>query len=843
MVLAGVYLYLSPQLDSVESIKTIKLHVPLRVYTDDGKLIGEFGEKRSKPIKFEDIPQDFLDALLAAEDADFYSHHGVSIKGLMRAVSHLLMTGEKGPGGSTLTMQLTRNVFLTLQQTFTRKFKEILMALEIERTLSKEQILELYVNLMFLGKRAYGIEAAAEVYYGKSVVELNLAQHAMIVGIFKGPSVLNPIANPKRALERRNYILGRMLSLKMINQERYTAMASLPITAKYHGQNLELHAPYIAELARKEALKRYGKRAYSDGYSVFTSVKSHMQESAQQAVIEGLLSYTQRHGYRGPEQRLAFNTGQKSTEQANQNPNTPEDTTPPRLSEQDRKQWLKRLKNIPTYAELKPAAVTQVGDQQVTVLIASGEEIVIPWGSGLSEARAYISEDKRGPSPKTASEVLTAGDVIRIRNTKEKSWTLSQLPQAQAALVALSVNDGAILSLVGGFDYRHSKFNRVTQSERQPGSNFKPFIYTSALESGLTPATIFNDAPIVFDDAQLESTWRPENYSGKFQGPTRLRKALYQSRNLVSIRLLRRIGIKNAIKTLEKFGFDPATLPKDLSLSLGTHAVTPLQVATGYAVFANGGYKINPYLITRIENFRGDIIYRAKPNTVCADCNNKLAAYDEHYEITLAAQRDQTPDLNNTDPYDAYIITGDPFKLAFELKDKLGILSPGDFPRAAKILDDQVAYLMDSILKDVIIRGTGRRARALNRNDLAGKTGTTNGPVDAWFSGYNQDIAASAWVGFDQNYLLGKREAGGTAALPIWIDFMRTALRSSEDKQRTQPTGLVTVRINPETGKRAPIGDPNAIFELFRAENLPEQELQHNASPWQTEGNAEDDLF
>lgn len=857
MVLSSFYLYLSPKLPSVESIRDYKLQTPLRVYTSDGKLIGEFGEKRRKPITFEEIPQTFLDALIATEDADFYTHNGVSFKGLLRAVSQLLLTGRKGSGGSTLTMQLTRHVFLSLKQTYSRKFNEILLALRIEDELTKEEILELYVNLMFLGKRAYGIEAAAEVYYGKSIDELSLAQHAMLVGVFKGPSTLNPIANPTRAQERRDYILGRMKKLEYIDQAQYSAAVKEPVVARYHGSKVEIHAPYVAEMARKKAIRSFGKKVYTDGYRVYTTVESSLQVKAQDAVVDGLITYDERHGYRGPEQTLSTEgleiitapAEPKAGESAQEESGTTGEQEPAgpslHLSEDwDSQEWETALAAIPDYGGLLAASVIGTSDKTLDILFANGTRGKILWDDGLSSARSYLSEDSRGPKPKRASEVANIGDIIRV-NEQDGRWHLKQVPSAQAALVAVAPRNGAILSLVGGFDFSHSAFNRAIQAQRQPGSNFKPFIYTAALENGLTPSTIINDAPIVLDDSQLENTWRPENAGGKFYGPTRLRKALYLSRNLVSIRVLRSIGINNAIKGLEKFGFDPKTLQKDLSLSLGTHAVTPLDIAAGYAIFANGGFRVDPYMVQRILDLEGRTLYEALPATVCRDCDKDQQHLVLNTQARQEIERQGVDQLGNqgaptNSPYD---FADDAFGLSFDLKSLLGILEPEDYPTAPKVIDDQVAYIIDSMLRDVIKRGTGTKAKRLGRRDLAGKTGTTNGPLDAWFSGYNGHIVTTTWVGFDQNSPLGRFEYGGTAALPIWIDFMSTALKGKPESRRARPPGIVEVRINPETGKRAKIGDPDAIFEIFRTANVPEIEEDSAENPYETEEVISEGLF
>ena len=822
--LSAVSLYLTPKLPDVESLRQVQLQTPLRIFSSDEQLIGEFGEKRRIPVSISDTPQEFIDAILAAEDDRFYSHNGVDLKGLMRAASQLLQSGHIQSGGSTITMQVARNFFLTRKQTFTRKFNEILLAIQIEQELSKAEILELYINKIYLGNRAYGAAAAAEVYYGKSLNELSLAQLAMIAGLPKAPSIYNPIVNPERALVRRNWILGRMQSLNYISEDDLSLATSEPVSAAYHGAKLGLSAPYVAEMARSQALEILGKKAYTDGYRVHTTVSTRLQQAAQQAVIDGLTNYDQRHGYRGPEAHLALSP-QKEPKGPLQ---IPEGPAPEALSPEQLSEWQDQLGDFATIGNLQAAAITQVNPNSVNYITADGDTGEILWEDGLKQARAFINENRRGSTPKTASDLLQVGDVVRLKSKPNGGVQLTQIPSAQASLVALNPADGAIQALVGGFDFQHSHFNRAIQAERQPGSNFKPFIYTVALENGMSPATIINDAPIVFDDASLESVWRPENDGGKFHGPTRLREALYKSRNLVSIRILRTIGVNTAVSALPKFGFEANNLPRDLSLSLGSHALTPLQVAAGYAVFANGGYRVDPHLITSIEDLDGNIIYRANPLTVCKSCKDGPAdnttEAGKQIEQTAGAREQKerdTPasleDLENA--------------LAEQLATDLQAISPDsnseqDIPEpvnlAPRVLSPRIAYQIDSILKDVINKGTGRRARALSRTDLAGKTGTTNGPKDAWFSGYSSHMVATAWLGFDQNYLLGRREYGGTSALPIWIDFMRVALDGKPETAAPLPEGLVSVRIDPKTGKRATESTRNAIFELFKTENVPD---------------------
>lgn len=755
---AGLYLYLSPKLPPVDSLRQVKLQTPLRVYSSDGKLIGEFGEQRRTPLKYNQIPPLYLKALLAAEDAEFFEHHGVSLRGMLRAASQILKSGEIQSGGSTLTQQLARDFFLTRKQVFSRKFNEILLSLQIEQEFTKEEILELFNNKMFFGNRAYGLQAAAQIYYGKDVQELTIAQDAMIVGVLKAPSAYNPVANPKRSMARRNWIIGRMYELQFIDKAAYDAALREPNTASIHGSGQETQAPYISEMARKEAVDRFGEAAYTDGYKVYTTVDSAMQATAQASVVNGLMNYDDRHGYRGPERRLPASTS---------------------LELED---WQDQLQSMPVLGGLEAMAVVSVADKSVTLLQSTGDKLELDWQHGLSDKRPYISEDSRGALPKSAKDFLHPGDVVRVGKDKDGQPHLTQVPEAQSALVALDPLSGAVRALVGGFDFNQSHFNRVMQGSRQPGSSFKPLVYTCALEHGFTPATMINDAPIVIRNEYTGVIWRPENDEGEFDGPISLRKALYKSKNLVSIRILKSLGVDTVIDSLERFGFNKKEFPHELALALGAHALTPIQMATAYASFANGGFKVDPYLISRIENGKGEVVFEAHPKRVCKTCPEKK------------------PDEN------------------LEPADNNGAESVAEEEHAPRIIDARVAYIMDSILKDVVDKGTGVAAKSLKRTDLAGKTGTTNGPRDLWFSGYNPNLITTVWVGIDKNTPLGRREFGSTAALPIWIDFMRTALEGIPNQIARQPDGIVTVRINPETGKPAQPGDTNAIFEIFPTE-------------------------
>ena len=773
LALAGIsvilvaYLYVAPTLPSAESLKDVRFQVPLRVYSKEGQLIAEFGEMKRTPVSYQEIPELMIKAVLAAEDDRFFVHPGVDYQGILRAAFELVKTGEKRQGGSTITMQVARNFFLSSEKTYLRKLNEVFLALKIEHELSKQEILELYLNKIYLGKRAYGVAAAAQVYYGTTLDQLTVAQTAMIAGLPKAPSAYNPLADPQRAIIRRNYVLGRMHDLGFISDEVFTIARSEPVTAKHYALETELQAPYVAEMVRSYLVSLYGDDAYTSGYNVITTVSTKLQRAANKALQAALLEYDARHGYRGPERHvaLAANAGEE--------------------------QWRQAVADIETVGGLEPAVVTAIGEETITTYTPQDRIIEIPWEQ-LSWARPYIDDNRVGAKPRRAADIVRVGDIVRLQLMADNQWRLAQLPLVEGALVSLDPHNGAILALTGGFDFNRSKFNRVMQADRQAGSSLKPFIYSAALEKGFTPASLINDAPVVFDDPALESVWRPENYSGKFFGPTRLRVALTQSRNLVSIRLLRAIGIPYAIDYLSNFGFDKNKLPRNLSLALGSAAVKPVELGRAFATFANGGYLISPVFIDRIENIDGEAVVKANPVIACQPCEE--APVDNTAETGNGAEN---------------IPTSPPQRLA------------------KRVLTPQNTYLMTSLMRDVIQHGTGRRARQLGRKDIAGKTGTTNDAYDAWFSGFNADIVTICWVGFDQSRSLGNHETGGRAALPMWIDFMKVALKDLPEKSLERPPGLVTVRIDPVTGLLAGTDNPKAIFETFRVEDVPRQSAVH----------------
>lgn len=794
VVASCLYLYLSPKLPSVEELKEIELQIPLRIHSQDLKVIAEFGEKKRSPVSFDEIPQPMIDAFLAAEDDSFFEHRGIVISGLARAAFELITTGSIRSGGSTITMQVARNFFLSKRQEFTRKFNEILLSFRIEEELSKEEILSLYTNKIYMGNRAYGVGAAAQVYYGKTLDELSLAEIATIAGLPKAPSRYNPLANSERAMVRRNWILGRMLSLGNIDEAQYEAAINEVDNATYHGSISELDAAYAAEMVRQQVIDKFGLQAYTEGYTAITTLDSTMQSYAVQALQSGIIAYDQRHGYRGVEQ-----SG---------------------LAEAD---WPEALRSK-VYGGLEPAIVTEVLEDHLILQTRDGLSLSLNWTDGLQDLRIYKTVNARSAPIASALELFNPGDVIRIRRHENNRVSLGQLPTAQAALVALAPENGGIRALVGGFDYRQSRFNRVTQATRQPGSNFKPFIYTTALRNGFTPASLINDAPVVFNDSKLEDLWRPENDGGKFYGPTRLREALYRSRNLVSIRLLRRMGIDRTLEGLQAFGFDTSEMPLDLSLALGSHAMTPLDIAAGYAVFANGGYEIKPYILDKIIDRDGNVIFQASPDTVCDPCDSDRSA-GAQTEPSIDMQLEEL--LNNLaqeSQIDSEQDSWEAIALALQNTDNTEVTP------AVQVIDKQSAFLIDSMLKDVILRGTGVKAKVLERNDLAGKTGTTNGPRDAWFSGYSPHLVTTTWVGYDDNSMLGRNEYGGSAALPIWIEFMRGALAGKPEIIQPQPNGIVMVKIDAKTGERiAP--HQQGIFEFFKQSNVPELPDSGNQVP------------
>ncbi len=757
-VAVALYVFtLLPNLPSVDSLKDVPLKVPLRVYTSEGRLMAEFGEERREPVVIEQVPEPLIQAILAAEDERFYSHPGVDFMGVMRAAAANLRTGSHDQGASTITMQVARNYFLTREKTYTRKVREALLSFRLERALTKDQILELYINKIFLGHRAYGFAAAAKVYYGKQLEDLSIAEMAMLAGLPKAPSRDNPLTNTKRAMQRRNYVLRRMHGLGHIDDADLQQLLETPLTASKHSVPVDVDAPYVAEMVRDHLVAKYGEDAYWRGFKVYTTVAGALQQTAQQALRTGLKAYDRRHGFRGA-------------------------LTHADLDETaDKSQLDEILKQIPASGELVPAVVIETRAKAATVYTLKSALVTIPW-EGMAWARRYRSAESLGGQPKSASEMLAPGDVVYVeRGLEQGGWRLSQLPAVAGGLVSLRPDDGAILALTGGFDFYLSKFNRIMQAERQPGSNIKPFIYSAALDHGFTPATLVSGAPIVVEDESQDTIWRPENYSKKFFGPTRLRRALSQSLNLVSVRILRAIGIENALDHLARFGLDPDDLPRGLSLALGSGTSKPIDIVRAYAVFANGGYLVEPYFIKWIENQYGDIIEQTNPRKVCRACS-----------VTDRAKA----------------VDAEP--------------SPGpQQPAARQVLDSGNHFLITDMMQQAVRSGTARRALQLNRTDLAGKTGTTNDFRDAWFSGFNREVVTTVWVGFDDSSTLGRGEAGSRAALPIWIDFMQVALEGTANRFFIPPDNVVSRYVDKDTGRVTQTGSPNGYKEFFLVTNAP----------------------
>lgn len=791
---SAMYLYLAPGLASTEGLCETRLETPLRVYTRDHKLIKVFGEKRRTPIKYDEVPPLFVKAILAAEDDRFEHHSGIDIAGLVRAAVQLVTTGQIQSGGSTITMQVAKNCLLSSEKTFTRKFNEILLALNIERVRSKSEILELYFNVIFLGKRAHGIQAAAERYYGNTIDQLSLPQLAMIAGLPKAPSLYNPIVNPARAKVRRNWILLRMQKLGFIDQAAYEEARSAEITASVHDfEEPEAEAGYVAEMARNWMFQHYGEDAYTSGFSVRTTIDSQMQDLANQAVRHGLLGYDRRHGYRGPEETTQL----------------PQDPTPEKLRSM--------LRDKQALGGLATGIVIESNPKSARVGTSEGEiELDL---ESVKWAKPYIDENRVGPAPRRVDDVLKPGEIIRIARSSKGKWELGQLPHAQGALTVLDPETGAVHALVGGFHFNQSKFNRAVQARRQPGSTIKPFIYMAALENGITAASIFNDAPVVERfSANTDNTYVLNNANGINLGPTRLRQGLFNSVNTISARVLKAVGIPATIEYLDKIGFETRDMPRNLQLAVGggTIRMTPLEVAARYASLSNGGHQIHPWFIESVTDHLGRQILRTTPYVTCDPCEepDKPAISDDEVPVAIA-QEEEPPVEAVPVAVETLLANQGPTELG-----RFGDEIPATLP-APKVMEPGAVYIMNSILRDVVQYGTARRARKLGRSDIGGKTGTTDDARNLWFSGFNQDLVATAWVGFDEEKPLGRREFGSTAALPIWIKFMEAALDGRPERIMKQPDNVVSVKIDPETGLLAAPGQRDAIFEIFTNETVP----------------------
>ena len=799
-ILAGGYLYLNPQVPAASTYQNYRHEAPLRIYSADGALLGEFGERRLIPVRLEDVPMDFRNALVNTEDKRFYEHGGIDTISLANdAIRLLLNPSGVRTGASTITMQLAKNVSLSLEQTFIRKFKEMMLAIKIEQELTKDEILELYINIAPFGKRAYGAQAAAYTYYGKPLDELEVAQLAMLAGIPKRPEAGNPVNGPEWALRRRNLVLRRMFEQGSIDRPAYEAARDAPITAEVYQREIDLPAPYVAEVARRELEDRYGADIYHLGYEVFTTVDSGQQGSAIRALRRGLIDYDRRHGYRGPEDRVetdvdvemlaAFEAARAFAEseslaelEAGEDIGleTPADESPATLTDPRAPAYLAAMEDIAPSGDLLPAVVSRVGEKTFVALTGDGVEAVVEW-EAMRWARPYIDADTAGPSPRQAADIVAVGDLIRVQMF-EGAWRLAQIPEIEGAIVALRPRDGAVIALSGGFDFARSQYNHALQAARQPGSGFKPFVYSAALANGVTPASIFVDAPLVFDDATLEQSYRPRNDNSQFSGPMPLRRALYRSVNLVSIRVLLEVGVGATLDHVSRFGFDTRDFPRNVQLAIGggTMAVTPITMARAYAMVANGGYAVEPHVVDRMNTQTGEVVFEPRYPEVCVDCEER--AEDEG---------------------------------GAELDDRIPAL---------QAVDDRNTFILHSMLKDVVKRGTGRRALELDRGDLAGKTGTTNDAADTWFNGFTEDIATTVWVGFDDYRPVGRNEYGSTTPLSIWIEFMRDALAGRPEKTRSQPEGVITMKIDPATGRAAPPAQKGAIFEYFLEEFTPTED-------------------
>jgi len=783
--LLASYVFIAPSLPSSEGMRNTPLQVPLRVYTRSGALIMQIGEQRRVPVSYAEIPQLVREAFLAAEDDRFFEHGGVDYFSMLRSLWVDVKGGEFTQGGSTITMQTARNMFLTKDKHIQRKLQEVFVTLRMERDFTKEQILETYLNVIFFGQRAYGVAAAAEVYFGKPLSELSVAEAAMLAGLPQAPSRYNPVTSPEHATERRRYVLHRMQALHYIDAATAKRAGEEEIHAREFAPHYDVEAPYVAEMVRMKVIERFGEAAINQGYRAITTIDGRLQMAANRALRLGLIEYDRRHGYRGALRNVPIS--------ANAVP----------------RQLEGLLGSLPPVGNLQSAVVVSVAPTAARVYVR---------GTGFAQIDAEGVAWARGRNGGSkVDDIVHRGDLIYVLSNGQGTAQLGQIPEAQGALVALDPQDGAIAALIGGFDYFSNAYNRVTQAHRQPGSGFKPFLYSAALEHGFTPASVIMDAPIVVADQGVEQTWRPENDGGTFSGPTRLREALVHSRNLVSIRLLRAVGAADVIDYAARFGFERASMPNNLTLALGTLTATPLQVATGYSAFANGGYKIEPYFIERIENAVGETVWQAQPAVACAACET--------------AEAELTPDADSPGGIAAAGITplsaapvdvpaNSRLTMAPPLAERLAPLLPAA-RHATRIITAANAWLMDDLMADVIKRGTGRRALVLGRNDLSGKTGTTNESRNTWFNGFNQNLEATVWVGFDQERPLGEGEEGSSVAVPIWVRLMREGLRGVPDVPRAVPPGLVTARVNALSGLLAPVGDNNTVFEYFFADRVP----------------------
>jgi penicillin-binding protein 1A len=791
------YWLIAPRLPPVNSLKDVHMQVPLRVLSADGKLIATYGEMRRIPIKIQNVPARLKNAVLSAEDSGFYHHSGIDVEGTLRAALHVILAGgRKVQGGSTITQQVARNFFLSPQKSYTRKLTEIFLSFRIEHILSKDQILQLYLNKMFMGHRAYGVAAAAQVYYGKTLKQLTIAQCAMIAGLYQAPSVANPITSPKRALARRNWVLGQMLSNGFINHAQYKQAIAEPDDAYLHEPPIQVHAPYLAEMVRQEALHRLGNAALTDGYVIRTTIDGAEQQEAVDALRKGLIDYDHRHGYRGPEAHVQL---------------------PPQASTDDFNHALASYSDI---AGMVPGIVTSSSPKQATVYLNDEESITLDL-KAVAWARPYVNANHPGARPKRVDAVLKRGDIIRVARDDQGHWQLAEIPAAQSGMVAMDPDNGAIRALVGGFSFQRSKFNRALMpgSGRQPGSSFKPFLYSAAFDHGFTPASIINDAPVVMDDpSKPDGSWTPSNDNDKFDGPVRLRTALVESKNLVTVRLLDALGLRFARQYAHRFGFSFSQIPDNLSMALGTASVSPMSMARAYSVFANGGFLIKPYFISEIDNRDGRPIFRADPLRACRNCEARLLQNPDNLDPTPAENSSTgTPDEDSV----LVPVSTSSIATAGSSAAATDAGKPAKPRLAPRVIKPRNDFLITSLMKGVILHGTGMAARALGRSDLAGKTGTTNDHRDGWFCGFNSKLVTTVWVGFDDYSSLGKGEFGSKAALPIWMGFMGAALKGTPESSLPMPPGITTLLIDKKTGLPTTLADPDSMEEYFKVEDVP----------------------
>jgi penicillin-binding protein 1A len=863
---AGLYVYYKDELPSVEILRDVELQTPMRIYTKDGQLISQYGVKRRIPVSLDEVPETLVQAIIATEDSRFYDHIGVDPIGVMRAVLNLVTTGEKGQGASTLTMQLARGFFgLTRKKEYSRKVKEVFIALKMEQELSKDEILELYLNKVELGHRAFGVGAAAQVYYGKPLKELNLAQIATLAGLPQRPSVLNPISGPELSKERRRIVLLRMLDEKYITKAQFDQASAEPVTATKHGAEVDMSAPYLADIAYNEMIAIYGKEiAETSGFKVFTTAISSHQLAAQEAVVRNLHDYDERHGYRGPLASLWKPLDPAALEKNGfKLPLTDADiekitTTNGPFIEPEQSELESILRDTAVIGELTPAVVLKVEEQTIVVLTLLFGEITITW-DGLDWARAHIDDQTQGPEPELASDILAQGMLIYVRQRSEDNvWQLSQFPAATGAFVAVNPFSGGVDAVVGGYSFYRSQFNRATQAKRQVGSNVKPFIYASALDNGYTIASVINDAPINQWDSSSGVAWRPQNSPPLYDGPIRMRVALGKSKNVVSVRLLRGVGLEVTIDYLTKFGFERSEIPLDETMSLGSGAHTPLEVATGLAVIANGGFGVRPYFIERIENSAGDIMWQAEPLYACDPCDGFNR---DGMQISAGSVISETSETTPSDIDIEAMLAAQLSKFgntvineAFEDESSESESPKNERPTmqsAPRVISSQTAFLVAEMMRtavrgngrnDTYWRGTGWRARSLlQRTDIGGKTGTTNDSRDTWFSGFAPKLVATSWVGFDDNVrqlgrasrnqnLINKNptrfnyigntligtEDGAKAAQPAWIRFMQVVLKDLPESTKPIPDDIVRVRIDRATGLLTSKTDISSTFEYFK---------------------------